>query len=389
MSFRSYTFTNGEVDLPTTQESSEALEFIGFNTPTANHIFSRWLARGDGNPDGLIDYVLAHVRGRNQNGETRTNPRAAMNAMGLLQEFSEVHLDPGNAEVRDTETMIFWIQDTLTMRYKTIDLCNRRLKRAAARGKRSKKVKRESITSYVWTSEPSVPEVSATIDGPEEAVNAILPRLPASHIAVGSAGPVLPYHIVLYKGKSAAEVGEDFIMPGGSVNMAAIATAPGGDFNCDRRAWYWTEEEAVAEKYRGWAAERNGLAESWIIRVQIPTSFMSRLRREELNYSTDWKEYIWLCRKQLMLPSKFNKFAEEADVMCGHICSRDNGRVTSLKKEEVHSQITERWVMRLNNNRNTRIVFMKANVANEVASHVCGNMHITVIAALERQTSQH
>lgn len=351
---------------------------------------SDWLARPDPdqNPDGLIDYAVGHVRGYNRYQETKTNPRGAMQAMGLQEETRDTLLDPADADVRNTESLMYWIVDTLKIRYKTIAMLNSRLKRAVARGKRSKKVKRESIniTSYVVAAAEPVPEVSATVGGEEEAVNAILPRLPASHIAVGPPGPILDHHVVLYKGKSAAELGDEFIMPDGELNHDAIRTAAGGDFNAGRVAWYWTEEEEVAEKYRAWGAKRNKCSESWIIRIQIPTAVMARLHREELYFSPEWKEYIWLCKKGRTLPAKFDKFAEEADVMVGHICSVFNNIVTDLKKEEVQSQITGGFLFYLRNGtRATQTVIMKDRVAQDLAGWMRGKTHIAVTAPIRRE----
>ena len=111
ISFRDHTTsTISKVVPPSIEESTAALEMLGFNTRTAHDIYSDWCDRPfdcwGQNPDELIDYVLGHIRGYNRNGETNTNPRAAMHAMGLVQEFSDTLLDPAHAKVRGSETLM-------------------------------------------------------------------------------------------------------------------------------------------------------------------------------------------------------------------------------------------------------------------------------------------
>lgn len=87
-----------------------------------------------------------------------------------------------------------------------------------------------------------------------------------AHVAVVAEtyDETLPEHITLYKGKSAGELmaGVVFIRDDGSVNLNAIATYPGGDFNHVNVAWYWTPQIAAAERYRLWAADRDEYAET-------------------------------------------------------------------------------------------------------------------------------
>jgi hypothetical protein len=61
-------------------------------------------------------------------------------------------------------------------------------------------------------------------------------------------------------------MGEDqWIRNGGSIEMAAVASTPGGDFNLNSNAWYWTLEPETAEQYRAYAARRCSLSDTWII----------------------------------------------------------------------------------------------------------------------------
>jgi hypothetical protein len=53
----------------------------------------------------------------------------------------------------------------------------------------------------------------------------------------------------------------------------------------------------TAEEYRQSAARRSSNADTCIIQIQIPQSFIRSLRIQHLWYSPNWKEYVWTCRK--------------------------------------------------------------------------------------------
>jgi hypothetical protein len=122
-------------------------------------------------------------------------------------------------------------------------------------------------------------------------------HLPQSHVSIGTSSPILDDHEVYYKAKAVDEMGEQpFITSDGSIDMRAIRTYPGGDFNHKYNAWYWTPELETAHQYKGYAEKRMPAGEQWIIRIQVPKEFTRQLKKEELWYSRDWKEYIWYCK---------------------------------------------------------------------------------------------
>jgi len=76
-----------------------------------------------------MSYVLGDVRGMNRHNEVEDYPRETMQAMGLDKEFSDTLLDPEHEDVRGTGSMMYWIGDTLEIRYKTTGVLQGRLKR--------------------------------------------------------------------------------------------------------------------------------------------------------------------------------------------------------------------------------------------------------------------
>jgi len=243
---------------------------------------------------------------------------------------------------------MYWILDMLRMRWKTIRVLNRRRKSAS--------------------------------DSAEDVGKGIFPHLSASRIIAGPPGPILASHIVLYKAISAASVGEDFITPDGTLGqlLSALSTPAGGDFNSDRLAWYWTPSASLAEAQRLWIAARCPWSVTWIIRIQLPVALVTSfgMRWEELRYDgegCEWEEYVWLCRKKRFVPARFDRFAEEADVIVGDIYGRaiiatGMGKVVRLPLED-------------DGRKATQVVFMKGRVMQEVGKWIRGRTHITVTVA--------
>lgn len=217
--------------------------------------------------------------------------------VGLKVEFQAAILDLQFAGIFETETLKFWIKDTLASRYHTIAYLQRR-----------------------------------STEGLESA--------PA--VRIGAPAAALGDHYVLYQGR-VAHTDEDtpLIAPDGAVDLTSIDTAAGGDFNARERASYWTPEAATAELYRGYAERRNAHAETWIVSIQVPKAFVATLRNVLLWYSADWKEYVWLCRKKAaQLPGKFDELSK-AQVVYGHVCRKLPQMMARIKPENIQTIVDE------------------------------------------------
>lgn len=153
--------------------------------------------------------------------------------------------------------------------------------------------------------------------------------LPTKHVEVESAGPVLPDHVVLWKGQatcydiSCNVLPLDLIEEDGSICAAALYSGCGGDFNPQMLASYWVTEKESAELYRAWAERRCTLSSTMLIRIQIPKSTIDSLKKEYLWYGDDWKQFVWNARKWHHGPDKFDKFwLGDTDLVIGHALAR-------------------------------------------------------------------
>ena len=107
------------MDLPQSPISVAALEFIGFTAETAAEIFRRFTSRPDPNinPDDLLDYVYGHTLILNTDRYRDYPPAQAMRQIVLTQQMQDAILDPQFSKIFGTETLRFWIDDTLRINW--------------------------------------------------------------------------------------------------------------------------------------------------------------------------------------------------------------------------------------------------------------------------------
>ncbi|EXJ86730.1 hypothetical protein A1O3_03684 [Capronia epimyces CBS 606.96] len=375
-----------DFELPESSHSQSALEFIGFNPSMAKTIYERWLQRPDAdqNPDDLIDYVMGHILMMKSNQYAEYSARDVMEVVGLKQDMQDALTDPRFQAIFETQTLHFWVRDILATNYATLIRLQQRLKNHAKRG---------SVHDIFQPAAPTVPEVTATVNvTPEDHL------LPTAFIAIAEEGPVLPDHVVLYKGKAAQEmrvadqmsVAGQFIEDDGEIDMHVISSYPGGDFNSRHMAWYFTPEKEVAEEYRKWAARRSPNSETLLIRIQIPLSFVNSLSVTDLCFSPDWKEYVWCCKRQSGPPAKFESlYMGTTDVVKGHICTGVN-KVHRIKKEAVQKKITEDFVMHVPSTgaKATQWAFMNPSSVDRLGEEIRGKVHIDIFASQLAQEQQ-
>jgi hypothetical protein len=384
--FRSFNFSpDFTLDLPQSAISVAALEFIGFTTETAADIFGRFTSRPrpDINPDDLLDYIHGHTLILSTDFYRQYPPAQAMTQIGLTQQMQDAILDPRFSTIFGTNSLLFWIDDTLRINYLTLIQLLRRLKNLAtcSRAKKEKAKRAKLKGAFPLKTSPSSQQATTT------ATLNMMPEdhyLPKNFVAVNKPSEVLEDHYVLYKAKAVAEMGDPlWIQDDGSLQMSAIASYGGCDFNHCNAAWYWTPEAETAEMYRAFVARRCPRSDTWVIQIQISKVFVNSLRQQDLWYSKDWKEYVWYCRKKWRPPEKFNSYwqAGGADLIKGHICTGVHSLITRIKKEEVQTKVTEDNVLRTSSGRATQWVFMQDDSMKRLGAEIRGKIHIEITSA--------
>jgi hypothetical protein len=383
--------TKASLDLPTDIESVAALEHLGFTRKVAGDVFEPYAKRPNPqqNPDGILEYAFGELnRLKGQQSLQDVLPSQVMNTLGISNELQDALLNPRFTQLFESQTLLYWLKDSMRMRFKTLEQLLERLKSHASRtiairkgGKKRAMVEGlfEPGASFSSSQQPAIPPPTAlanVLTTSEEH------GLPSAWVSVEAAPPKPEGYVALYKGKSPIELagGEGFIQDDGAINMNSIRTESGGDFNHINYAWYWTEERETAEEYRQWAASRSSWSETWLIRVLVPQTYLTGLRKQPLFFSPDWKEYVWYCKKQIAPPAKFDRFwkAGEAEVVEGHICGCAMQIIQRTKKEQVQQKISEDHCLVIGGKKAVQWVLMHAETAERFGEIAKGNVYIDV-----------
>lgn len=309
-----------------------------------------------------------------------------MLGLGIADELQQKLLNPRFSQLLNSQTLQFWLEDTMRIRFAALEQILQRLKSCAVRiiAKRKEKKRPKVQGAFEQGSYSSNPIALAPS---YTALTSIKQDdWPSTCIAVDLPPPALADHYLFYKAQSLQRIDEMFIQEDGSVNMGMFQTYKGGDFNQISGACYWTVEPATAEQYRLWAAARCPWADTWIIQIQIPKSFIDGLRTSYLYFQPKWKEYVWYCRMWTSVgdpPARFDEYWKpgHAQLVVGHILGRSPRKIPRVRKEDIHEKITEDDVMVINGKKATQLGFMDYDVVRRIGELIRGKIYIEVTPA--------
>ncbi|KAH7128456.1 hypothetical protein B0J11DRAFT_271760 [Dendryphion nanum] len=381
--------TIADFDFPQQLDSPEAVEFLGFNPEVAKIIFDDWnqeTIKSGLEPDPYVLLEFALGRAQNLNDLSDRPPLIAMRDIGITRHVAEAITDPRFTNIFESESLYFWVEDTIKVNLATLVRLQQRLKECAAqivqvkkgKGKRSK-VETNVAVSAAESSQPTPSQPTITMD--TESDNR---HLPEPHVAVIVKPTIHPNHVTLYKGKAPADIDptEQLIQDDGTLNLISILSRSGGDFNLDRDAWYFTPEIGTAEQYRLFAATRNKTAETWIIQIQIPETFMNSLKVKSLWFGHDFKKFVWFnrLRKMKNYPAQFEELLDPAktDIIRGYCSTGVDKKYSKMSPHEVQERFTEENLIWTAGRKAEQVCFTHRGVANALALQVTGKTHIEI-----------
>ncbi|USW54005.1 hypothetical protein Slin15195_G073240 [Septoria linicola] len=369
--------------------SVDALEGIGFNTDTSVIIWQRYQDRDPQSPDSLLDFVLGHIE--EQSRFESSNDTEAMTRMGLSEELQERLLSPQFVAIFKTESLSFWVRDTLECRYGAILHIISRAKNMAARSVRvrSKPTERTSLSNTEWqpptdtpaavqplaapsTVAPALPMTKTSVSNTLEDFN-----LPEARVAIVPSEPATkPGHVKLYKAIAGSRC-ITWLSAEGVVKPDRVVTGRGGDFNGTHEAWYWTRELTTAEKYRSWAHHRLPESDVWIISVQVSEHWLAQQQSANLNFSKPWRWYVSKCKQREKPREEEKKFAK-VDILSGHICTGMTYNVTSIPEAEVDTTLDRSFVLQHEGVNCTQHCVMNEDKMQEMFEIAKGAVHVDV-----------
>lgn len=273
----------------------------------------------------------------------------------------------------------------MTVGYKTLLVLNQRLKDAAKQTRVKKKAKvsaKIALPDAGPSEEPAHQSFTPTIESSLETLT-LQQNLPQAYVSLVTEPPSeLPNHCMLYKAKAAAQMGDWISEENGSLSLTGLVTHPGGDFNSDQLAYYWTPDRATAIQYRDWASVRCPHSEIWLIQCQVRTSYVESLRSKELWFGCNWKEFVWYCRKGADPPSRYRDFCQpNVDLVKGHVFKNSSSViVTRIKRENVQDSINEsNLVVNPDGRKATQWAILNRASMRRFDEEIKGKIHVEVL----------
>ena len=296
--------------IPLSTDSAAALEWCGYRARTASTIYQNWLDSGSQCPCNLLSFACDHLSllssTRFQGRYTREQQ---LDRLGLNLQTIDALLDKRYRDICGTQSLAFWVEDTLRANYHALEQKIRALKAYVAAASKDKVIANGEKVTF------------DRICG-----NYLLPR---DHIKFQDPAPVLEDHVMLWTGRSPYSSRDEnftwreFVGEGGKINMNFLESPKvRGDFNKHGSAYYFTPEKETAEKFRQYAAHRCPRAETWLIGFQASKKFVKRLTHTNLRYGDKFKDYVWHCRNTCgAFMSVRHKAISEKQLITGPICT--------------------------------------------------------------------
>ena len=275
--------TSSTLTIPLSAEIPAALEWCGYVSRVASEIYQRWRSCGQC-PYNLLSFACGNLHELTYpRFPERYTREQQLDRLGLNSQTIDGILDKGYRDICGTQTLAFWVEDTLRANYHCLEETIYGLKRYVAAASEERDV--ENM-------------VAADVEIPYST-----PLLPREHVSVQKRGPILKNHVTLWVGRSPyTSQGEHFTWPelvdeDGGINMRFLESLERrGDFNRDKSAYYFTSDKETAEKFRQYAALRCPKVETWLIRFQVSVKYIKGLTQRHLQYGDTFKDYVWHCR---------------------------------------------------------------------------------------------
>jgi hypothetical protein len=341
ISFQPSTQVPSNIDLPDTANSISGLEFIGFDHKTATHILSTYdkykepFSSTEASNYDFFSFIHGHIIHINSAKFDLLSEHEKMTKLGIKKEVQDTILDERFRNVFGTQTLQFWIEDTIRVNYTTL----LRLQDQAN--------SKESDLDVDYLSKHCI-----VLDSPPKA---------------------LENHTTLYKAHITTT--DPLFTEDGTLDIIPLNSPRGGDLNWFTEAQYWTPNLHLAEQFRQYSALRCPFSSTLLLSIQIPDSFLASLDIEELWYGEEWKEYIQCCRTKSP-PSSHLQHLSKADVIIGHI---------STKSQHLNDEVSERDVlMHQGDSKAIQWCFVREEKVREMMGLVKGKgVHIEIFDALE------
>ncbi|TGO42257.1 hypothetical protein BHYA_0010g00170 [Botrytis hyacinthi] len=325
------------LSVPDLLVSPETLIYLGWGSQKAGEIWSRWREIKEAETeDGqeviemeFLGFVLERYVPEVNISDGREACIEQMELWGLAGELINCIMASAFEDVRMTETIQYWVRDTMSIRYLGLEGLQ---KNSARRDERRR---------------------NGTEDGGSEIRTAVA-KAPSSTV---------PEHTILYKAISSTRVA---YLSDGSIDIESLASLPPTDFRGRIFApIYFTPSLSVAKVYRGYVRSRTS-SPALMIQMIVPNSFIKALPPYVCPFGDLWKQVVYTCRGGANLRGTMARIHSHA-LIIAPIAKGDNNAIARLRDWR---EVTLNNVMHVDEEKAIQYVFQAESVFREL-EEVC------------------
>ncbi|KAJ9268253.1 hypothetical protein DTO212C5_5700 [Paecilomyces variotii] len=352
--------------IPVALISYETLVYVGLSEAKATELWRQWInwpAQGprretDRDDGGWVvtfkDFIIGSFENRVDAADDNDQEwRACLNACGIAVDVQDAIMDPRFKYLRLSESCLYWINDTVKMRYAGLEDIQRssreremQLRRAATRPGANQGWRQGSEPNITTESPSSASQGQRSVSGfQQQNTPGIGPDIWGSTSAIAARNA--PGHTVLFKGLDQGRIAGLFDEAGTLDRISTLLSSAPSDFSGTRSLFYFTPDHQVAEYYAAYAKRRANCESVVIVCLRIPNAAIENLSAPDIQRiywpSNEWKELIWRCRTVKSLPSYLRKY-RQAILVIGTVSRKPNSVYRAMDSWQ---QVTERCLLRV------------------------------------------
>jgi hypothetical protein len=356
--------------IPVVLISYETLVYVGLSEAKATELWSQWTnwpvqgprRETDADDGGLIvtfkDYIIGSFEDRvDATDENTQRWQACLNECGIAVDVQNAIMDPRFKSLRLSQSCLYWVNDTVKMRYSGLEDIQRssreremQLRRitTGSGGKQegSGHGGRQDGPNIATGSSSSAGQDQRSVSGfQQQNTPGIGPEIWGSISAIAARNA--PGHIVLFKGLDQGRIAGLFDEAGILDRISTLLSSAPSDFSGTRSLFYFTPDHQVAVYYAAYAKRRANCESVVIVCLRIPNAAIESLSARDIQRiywpSNEWKGLIWRCRTVKSLPSYLRKY-RQAILVIGTVSGKPDSIYHAMNSWQ---QATETCLLRV------------------------------------------
>ncbi|KAJ9299331.1 hypothetical protein DTO271G3_2953 [Paecilomyces variotii] len=345
--------------IPVALISYETLVYVGLSEAKATELWNQWtswpahgpLRETDLDNGGWVvsfkDFIIGSFENRADAVEDNDQEwRACLNGCGIAVDVQNAIMDPRFKYLRLSQSCLYWINDTVNMRYAGLEDIQRssleremQLQRIATRPG-GNKGGRQGGSNIATESSSSAGQGERHVTGFQQQ------NTPGIGLDIwGSTSAIAardaPGHTVLFKALDQGRIAGLSDETATLDRISTLLSSAPSDFSGTRSLFYFTQDHHVAEYYAAYAKRRANYESIVIACVRIPNAAIESLSASDIQCiywpSNEWKELIWRSRTVKSLPLYLRKY-RQAILVIGTVSRKPDSVYHAMNSSQ---QVTE------------------------------------------------